>query len=703
MPAILFLCIGSFMGILLLQSTLSHATTPKSARLLDKPLFYIPSGILIGLTFLTFTNYFAILLIQPIIPTGLSAIIPASILSCLAACITCIILIKKRKQFLKIDFKRTPANSFIFYGICIVLFIVVSIYLFYSTFYRKDNILYSGFTTFSDFAPHTALVSAFAKGGNYPVEYPHFPGDQISYHFFFYFLCGTLHALGLPFEHAINIPSILASVSTFTMLGVFTVWLSGKTITFLIAPILLLFRQSFAFISLYEILKLDGLQFPAILRGMFTHKQWIGDAPYDNWGLWSINVYANQRHLLWGMALLLVALSFYLPYLQQALSQIRQDTPFLEKAKTMLLSRNTWLVPGYRARSHILPLLIIVTMPYFHGSALIALLLILLCLSIFSSGKLFFLITALVAVFSSLIQSRFFSGGVKNVANLQFVPGFVIPLHTGSALDYLIKCFGLVVPLALLYLFFLKEYSHKIILLACFFPFAFAFAFQMTVDITANHKFIQITLILFCLFEAIILERLFNAFSKKKKSKESFDSEKNPDRKWLSPSSRIPLTIACKVLAISLFFSSTITGIIEWSIYRNMNRQTISIRFDSQVAKWIEENTPAKSVFLTAPYHFHSFFLSGRFVYYGHPYYAWSGGHDTNQRLAIYQDLLLGCDNQKKTFLELCRQENIRYVLIDDSFRTQESPIDELFFQRELEEVANFPEENNSIIYKIPI
>lgn len=28
--------------------------------------------------------------------------------------------------------------------------------------------------------------------------------------------------------------------------------------------------------------------------------------PYDNWGLWAVNVYANQRHLMLGVALLLI-------------------------------------------------------------------------------------------------------------------------------------------------------------------------------------------------------------------------------------------------------------------------------------------------------------------------------------------------------------------------------------------------------------
>src|ERR1041384_5645524 len=50
---------------------------------------------------------------------------------------------------------------------------------------------------YSDFGPNTAIMQSFAVGHNFPTEYPHFSGDRIRYHFFFYFQEGNLEFLGL--------------------------------------------------------------------------------------------------------------------------------------------------------------------------------------------------------------------------------------------------------------------------------------------------------------------------------------------------------------------------------------------------------------------------------------------------------------------------------------------------------------------------
>ena len=405
--------------------------------------------------------------------------------------------------------------------------------------------------------------------------------------------------------------------------------------------------------------------------------------------------------------------------------QMQKESSPRMKIKKMLLCREAWFSPfkekntplkkdisttsgvisliSQIIQTYILPISIIAVMPYFHGSALISLLLILFCLAIFSSNKIFFLISALFAIGSSLIQTKLFSGGVRNIAQLQFNPGFVIPQYSGSAADYLIKCFGLTLPLAIIIFLILKDHFQKIFLVACFFPFMFAFLFQVTADMTANHKFIQITLILFCLFDAYFLQFLFFRFEKEKTIRHAYNPEKNPDRRLLSPFTRKYLSIVCKIITVILLFLFTITGIIEWRIYKNINRQTVTMKTDSKMTQWIEENTPEKSVFLTAPYSMNTFFLSGRFTYYGHSYYAASAGHNTGYRLEIYKDLLLGCENEYEKFINICKEENISYILIDDVFRIQEHPIDELFFQRELEIAAQFPEENHTVIYKIPI
>jgi hypothetical protein len=125
------------------------------------------------------------------------------------------------------------------------------------------------------------------------------------------------------------------------------------------------------------------------------------------------------------------------------------------------------------------------------------------------------------------------------------------------------------------------------------------------------------------------------------------------------------------------------------------------MNLSSPMVEWIEVNTNKDAVFLTAPYAMHTFFLSGRYSYYGHPYYAWSAGYDTEARMALYAELLAGCGGNYENFRALCLQENISYVLIDDDLRNQtEFPLDEAFFTSNFVSAVTF-EEGNTVIYKV--
>lgn len=82
----------------------------------------------------------------------------------------------------------------------IILFTVVTVFVTWMMFYvfhMKDGILYSGFSVFGDYAPHTAMMRSFSRGNNFPTQYPHYGGQDVKYHFMFQFLVGNLEYLGL--------------------------------------------------------------------------------------------------------------------------------------------------------------------------------------------------------------------------------------------------------------------------------------------------------------------------------------------------------------------------------------------------------------------------------------------------------------------------------------------------------------------------
>ena len=52
-------------------------------------------------------------------------------------------------------------------------------------FFMDGSDLRSGFTTFGDFSPHTAMIRSFSFHNNFPTQYPHYGGVDVKYHFMF--------------------------------------------------------------------------------------------------------------------------------------------------------------------------------------------------------------------------------------------------------------------------------------------------------------------------------------------------------------------------------------------------------------------------------------------------------------------------------------------------------------------------------------
>lgn len=90
-----------------------------------------------------------------------------------------------------------------------ILTVFVTWMMFY-VFHMKDGILYSGFSVYGDYAPHTAMMRSFSRGNNFPTQYPHYGGQDVKYHFMFQFLVGNLEYLGLRLDLGYNLVSILS-------------------------------------------------------------------------------------------------------------------------------------------------------------------------------------------------------------------------------------------------------------------------------------------------------------------------------------------------------------------------------------------------------------------------------------------------------------------------------------------------------------
>ncbi len=804
-PAVLYLLISFFFGVQLLRflfpdsQRIYMGVAPKRATLKQIPtlLFYYPAGLIVGLTLVTFVTYFLAYVMTPFMPRDMAVLLPTNIVTLCVSLYLASLMWQKRysrrrapavstasdtedsapvrrrlgahrqpapkavpeKRFVQ-DFIPAPGRI-VFYALTVLGLLVAVTIFYYSSYYISGTKLYAGYSVFSDLAPHTALVSSFAKGMNFPTQYPHFPDGSIRYHFLFYFLCGNLHALGMPIDHALNIPTILSAVACLVLLGTLAVLLFGRKSAFLLAPVLVMFRSSTAIIS--QILTLAGLPgatFESVVSGILSNSEFIGVTPYDNWGLWANNVYANQRHLLFGVALILILLFFFLPHVRRMFLHLRKEAGVKAKLRRFFLRREAWLPrhndPIRPVHLAILSAIVVSCMPYFHGSALITLLLILFVLAIFSECRLIYLTTAVAAVASSFLQTLFFSGGAGNVISPAFYPGFVVAEPAAlQILQYVAQLTGIACVLFVILLFVQRSAYRVILMIALAVPFVFAFLVILTVDVTSNHKFIQISLILLSAYLAGLLAFLLTPFAPATSAAandEKSESEGNspgirtpaiagvrvlasqgvripvlpgempsaneevpqsqpevllaPAKSAIQPTGRRVLrvlaTISTRLLAVLLFALLTASGISDTLVYVNKNHGALEMRLDSAAVAWIVENTPPRSVFLTAPYSMHTFLLSGRLMYFGHPYYAWSAGYDTDARSAIYADLLMGCDGDRQAFVDLCAKEGISYILVDGNLLSiRDYTVDSDFFAKNFSVAASFPEENQTIIYRI--
>ncbi len=855
MIAIMYLVLCTAFGLSLLQLLLPNtrrlivacAASKKTAQCVPSAMVTVPCGITIGLITVTFVHYYVTLALayyinNPVLCKNVSILVVFAIFLWLI--LTNLIIVAKRKN--KEDpmaaslpgYKRTVAGV-IFYALSIVLCTVAATFLMFYTYRIDGATLQAGYSTYSDLSPHTAMVSSFGVGFNIPTQYMHFAGSGIQYHFFFYFLCGMLEYMGMPLDYAINVPSIIVMCCAMVLLGLLAILISGRRLAFLIAPILVFFRSSFnVFVHIKDLMG-SGLSLGDSINEISQSASWYDLTPYDGWGIWAINVYPNQRHLMLGVAVILMLILFFLPHLRRmGTSFLRYDSAN-EALKYFFWSRNAWLPrrkdPLNSIGIALTACLVVVVMPYFHGSALIAALLVLFGMAIFSEARLLYLATAVCAVISSFIQTRIFSGGAGNVISLQRIKGFVIQDYSATdTVKYIVTVTGLTLIIAFIcvIVIFVKDIIKRkpvyrfFLLIAMMIPFIFAFNFQVTLEMLANHKFIQISLILADAFVACALANMFYLPFKirgaaeetvaaessaaeaqdsevassdgaedapeEEKTEEteetkadaeeapaeekpqeilfgdeeapadqpdkalaltessgtdtpakiSFPGKEDEEEKSEEESSETPeesdsegekpeeeekavfehkpiedkpeglslpvfivLQVICAALAFALLIPLTATGISEWCTYYNLNKGYVTVNMDSPMTKWIIENTDEQDIFLTPCWALNRFSLSGRAMYYGWPYYAWSAGHDTETRNINYAWLASGCDGDVNEFIRYCKERHIRYVIDDPDFYSQEladgRTYNHEFFAENFTTAAYFADDNGTTIYRV--
>lgn len=536
---------------------------------------------------------------------------------------------KSSDGFLLCDDTRTKVKELILLGLIMLLAII----LMCSTFYVKDGRLHIGVSVFSDFSPHIGMIRSFSYGNNFPTSYSHFAGEDIRYHFMFQFLVGNLEFLGMRIDYAFNIPSILSFISAFLLLYVLALKITGRILSGVLSCLFFAFRSSKAFLTFLSKLPKGK----SIWKMLWENTEFIGDTPHEDWGLWNLNVYCNQRHFAFGLGAMFFVLILFLPHLYDMIKDIKEHKlSFKSILKNIFFSKEGWKIQNIRYPVALGILL--GSLSFFHGSAVIGCLLVLFVTAILSKRRLEFLITAILAVLLSMIQTGYFISGPAVSPKLLF--GFIAENKTiFGVISYLDRLLG-ILPIVIFLAFIFGRWIERYMIMVFLAPLVFAFTVSLTVDVTVNHKYIMMSCILLGIFAAQLITKMF-------------------DRK----------DIVCGISAGLLILMLTVTGIYDFTtvLRKNSKEDKIILNMVDPLTEFVRNNSDSKDIFLTDPYTINQVVLGGAMLYQGHQYYAWSAGYDTT-----YRDIMVKRMYEAKTPTKLdalVKENNIRFIIVEHANR----------------------------------
>ena len=517
-----------------------------------------------------------------------------------------------------------------------ILTVFVTWMMFY-VFYMKDGILYSGFSVYGDYAPHTAMMRSFSRGNNFPTQYPHYGGQDVKYHFMFQFLVGNLEYLGLRLDLGYNLVSIL-SLAGFLMVlyGISyrmfkSFWAGAAAIVFFF------FRSGTAFWRyLWE-----HLQAGDLVRTLEENTAFIGYTTNENWGLWNFNVYLNQRHLAFGLLMAAVAVWIFMDWVEAGCSHKEQGFLWV---RNRFFTKKAWICRN--VDTAILLGMFLGLTAFWNGAALIGGLLILAGLAVFSDGKLDYVICAGLAVLFSELQSKIFVSG--SVMSPSFYWGFLADDKSISGvLWYLVEISGFFFVGMIVAAVFLKK-GQRVVLGGFLLPMAFAFLVSLTPDINVNHKYVMISYAFVTVFWGWIVRCVFLA-------------GKNSWKKW-----------AGRAVAAALCICLSATGIYDYVIILrdNDSAHRMTVNMESSLTDWLSANLKKNDLLLTPEYTMNEVTMSGAMLYCGWPYYAWSAGYDTGYRAG--QAVLIYTTDDPELLKAAVKQEKITYILFEEDMEFEQ-------------------------------
>jgi DNA-binding beta-propeller fold protein YncE len=248
-------------------------------------------------------------------------------------------------------------------------------------------------------------------------------------------------------------------------------------------------------------------------------------------------------------------------------------------------------------------------------------------------------ITAAVVGLPQVLALR--SGTARTGASLIHWGYTLGNVPVSQVLKYLGFTFGVKWALVLVALIF-GSWLYWRLFIAIFSLFLLTFCFQFSDEALANHKFLNIWLVVANLFVAYGLWRLWHLRIKG----------------WAIPFRLVALVLVSPIIA---------GGIIDFFPIHNVNFIFTAYTKD-RLIDWIRAETKPDAVFLTDKFVNHPILLAGRRIFYGYTYFTWGAGYDLPKREAAYTKMFES-KNAHQVFT-LLKANGINYVAFDGGIRS---------------------------------
>ena len=365
---------------------------------------------------------------------------------------------------------------------------------------------------------------------------------------------------------------------------------------------------------------------------------------------------------------------------------------------------------------------------FWNGAVVIAAISVFFVMAAFSKHKLEYLVMAVITFLLSTFQSKIFVGSGTGSVSIQYKPGFLTESSNITIVSkYYTELLG-ILPFVL-FAIFIAAIARKskplgyflsvimvslliilmpsvgtlqsILIIAVYLalllyitfsikpdscvispwyvlvfaaPMVLASTLQLTPDITVNHKYIMLSVILLNIPVSDLLARLFSTRKK-----------------------------AAVSIAVFLIALLTITGIVDVLTLYNLDKNSVSYNEKESVKVWVQEKTNKDDIFLThfmthygAPM---SIMLGGRSLYSGYPYFTMTAGYDVKTRDDIMKMIYSATSSDNLRLLAI--SENIDYIVIEEQNRTAaEYNLNEELFHDTFPVVFT-DEEKNIFIFKV--